>query len=301
MNAFFTSIKADLLDRRLRAVMLALCLGLVGALVYALTGGSSATPAPSAAAPAPSASGIAAVAAPTTAGNQAVAETTSGASQQREGKSRNPFAALPGSKTTATPAATGGSSASSAAQKAAKNSAQKTSQSSGGSPSTGSGGSSSKGGKSTPAPHKPKPVYRVAILFGIVPEGTPAQDAQLTPYTNFKLGKKLPSPKTPLLSFHEVTAGGKRAVFDVLGEVFLNGGASCLPSASQCHSIALAKGQSEEIEYLPAGGGHPIVYDLQVVSITSGKAAAARARVSLLHRLHVLSLLASPAPVVVNG
>jgi hypothetical protein len=296
VSEFFNSIKADLLDRRLRAVMLALCLGLVGALVYALSGGSTATPAPTAAAPVPSAPGIAAVPAPATAGNQAVAETTSGAAQQREGKSRNPFTALAGSKTTATPAA----SASSASQKAAKNSAQKTSQSSGASPSTGSSGSSSKGGKSKPAPHKPKPVYRVTILFGIVPEGTPAQDAQLTPYTNFKLGKKLPSPKTPLLSFHEVTAGGKRAVFDVLGEVFLNGSASCLPSASQCHSIALAKGQSEEIEYLPADGGHPIVYDLQVVSITTGKAAAARARVSLLHRLHVLSLLASPAPVVVN-
>ncbi|HEV2980538.1 MAG TPA: hypothetical protein VGX51_03825 [Solirubrobacteraceae bacterium] len=299
MNAFWTSLKADLIDRRLRAVLLALCLGLVGALVYALTGGSSETPAPAqVAASSPSTSGIPAVAAPVN-GNQAVAETTSGAAVQREGKARDPFTPLPGSKPIATAAAAGSSSSRSASQGAAKGAAQKTSQassgSSGGSSSTSSGGTSSKGGKSTPSPHKSKPVYRVAILFGVVPEGTPAQSAQLTPYTNLKLGKKLPSSRTPLVSFHEVTAGGKRAVFEVVGEVFVKGSGSCLPSASQCTSIALAQGQSEELEYLPAGGGHPVVYDLQVVSITSSKAAAARARISLLHRVHLLALLASSA------
>jgi hypothetical protein len=299
VNAFLTSLKADLWDRRLRAVLLAVCLGLLGALVYALTGGSSGPPGPAAvAASPPSPAGIAAVAAPTNS-NQAVAETTSGASAQREGKSRDPFTPLPGSKPTAT-AASASSSAGSASQRAAKGAAQKTSESSGGSSggssSAGSGGTSSKGGKSTPSPHKSKPAYRVAILFGVVPEGTPAQSAQLTPYTDLKLGKKLPSSGTPLLSFHEVTAGGKRAVFQLIGEVFLKGSVPCSPSASQCKSIALAQGQSEEVEYLPAGGGRPVVYDLQVVSITTGKAAAARARISLLHLVHARALLASPAP-----
>lgn len=303
MNAFLTSLKADLLDRRLRAVLLALCLGLVGALVYALTGGTSETPAPAAVAATPaSPSGIAAVAAPAK-GNQAVAETTSGASVQREGNARDPFAALPGSTTTATAAATtSASSSSSSSHGASTVAAQKSSESSGGSSggssSADSGGTSSKSGKSTPSAHKSKPAYHVAILFGIVPAGTPAQDAQLTPYTQLKLGKKLPSPGTALVSFGEVTAGGKRAVFELIGEALLKGSGSCLPSASQCKSIALAKGQSEEIEYLPAGGGNAVVYELQVVSIGKGKAAAARARTKVMDGVHFLSLVASPAAAV---
>lgn len=305
MSAFLNSIKADLLDRRLRAVMLAVCLGVVGTLVYALTGGSGGTPAPTGASVAPaSPTGIAAVAAPATTATQAVAETTSGVSQQREGKARDPFTALPGTKTVASAAASATSSSTGASKGAAQKTGQSSASSSGGSASTNSGRASPGKGKSSPSHHKSKPVYRAAILFGVVPEGTPAAAAQLTPYTNFKLGKKLPSPGTPLLSFRSVIKGGKQAVFELLGEVFVKGSATCLPSASQCHSIALAKGQSEEIEYLPLGGGHPVVYDLQLVSIASNKAAAARARISLLHRVQLLSLLAShasPPPLVVSG
>jgi hypothetical protein len=301
MNAFLASLKADLLDRRLRAVLLAVCLGLVGTLVYALTGGSGGTPAPAtAAAPPSSASAISPVAASPT-GNQAVAETTSGAPLQREGKSRDPFTPLPGSKASTTAAVAQPAAASASSSQAAKGAAQKASQPSSGSSGGSEGGSSSTAGKPKHAAHKPKTVYRVAILFGALPEGTPAADAQLTPFTNVKPRKKFPSHGAALLSFHEVTAGGKRVVFELLGEALLKGSATCLPSASQCRSIALAQGQSEELEYLPAAGGRPVVYELQVVSITSSKAAAARARISLLHRLHRLSLLTAPATAALNG
>jgi hypothetical protein len=287
VSSFLSSLKADLLDRRLRAVLLALCLGLVAALVYALSGGSSEPPAPATASvPPPGASGISAVAAPV-AGNQAIAETTSGGLVQRAGNSRDPFLPLPGSKAPASAAAPASSGAASSSQAAGKGVGQKGSESTSGS----SGGSSSgppSAGKV--APKKPKTVYHVAILFGIVPEGTPVQNAQLTPYTDLKLGRKLPSSTTPLLRFHEVAANGKRAVFEVTGEVLLKGAATCLPSPSQCQEISLAQGQSEEVEYLPAGGSHIVVYELQVVSITSSKAAASRARISLLHRLHVRTL-----------
>jgi hypothetical protein len=298
VNSFLSSLKADLFDKRLRVVLLVLGLGLVAALVYALTGGSSETPVPATASVAPAnPPAIAAVATPAAAPNQAVAETTSGASLQREGKSRDPFTALPGSKapaSAAAPATTTGAASSQAAGKGATKGSESTSGS--------SGGSSPSSGKAKPTP-KPKPVYHVAILFGVVPEGTPAVDAQLTPYANLRLGKKLPSPATPLLSFHEVTARGKRAVFEVTGEVLLKGTATCLPSTSQCQSISLAQGQTEEIEYLPANGGHVVVYELQVVSITSGKAAAARARISLLRHMRIrrLALAASHALVAANG
>jgi hypothetical protein len=299
MNAFLNSLKADLLDRRLRAVLLAIGAGLVAAVVYALTGGSGATPAPVAAvSPPPSGTAITAVAAPTN-GKQAVAETTDGTSLQHEGKARNPFTALPGAKSAAT-ASTAQSASSHSSSKgsagASNGAAQKRSEPSHGS----SGGTPAKRGKPAPSNHKAKTAYHVAILFGPLPAGTPAQNAHLTPYTNLKLGQKLGPAKTPLLSFHGVTAGGKRVVFELLGEAFLKGSASCLPSPTQCQSIGLAKGQSEQLEYVPAEGGHPVVYELQVVSITKNKAAAARARISLLRRVRALEARALTVPVVTS-
>jgi hypothetical protein len=284
MNAFVNSLKADLFDRRLRALVAALCVGLIAALVYALSGGSSGAPAT---APAPTASsgasGIAAVAAPANT-NEAVAETSGGGKLQRGGSARDPFTPLPGGQTKPAGAVAQAASSSSAAGKSAQSQSSSGSTSS---PAKQPSSGASTGTSSKPStPQKAKPVYRVAILFGVVPEGTPAQDAQLTPYTNLKAAQKLPSSHSPVLSLHEVILGGKLAVFELLGEALVKGSATCVPSPSQCQSIALAQGKSEEIEFLPAGSTHTTVYELQVVSITNGKAAAARARASLLHRLH---------------
>src|SRR5207253_3336369 len=119
MSAFFSSLRADLLDRRMRVVLIVLAVALIAAVAYAFTGGSGSSPAPASSLPATSgAVGIAAVAAPPNA-NQSVAETTSGATQQHGGATRNPFAPLPGSATThvATTSASAGSSGSSSAGK----------------------------------------------------------------------------------------------------------------------------------------------------------------------------------------
>jgi hypothetical protein len=78
------------------------------------------------------------------------------------------------------------------------------------------------------------------------------------------------------LVFTGVTAGGASAIFTVVREVFLHGPAVCHPSASQCQAIQLAPGQSEELEYTPVGG-QPLVYRLELVSITAVKASAAKA------------------------
>jgi len=124
------------------------------------------------------------------------------------------------------------------------------------------------------------------VLFGEIPAGTLPQRARLTPYENLKLGRKLPSSKKPLLAFNGVTSTGKRAAFKLVGEVLLRGATACLPSATQCQEIALAQGQRVEFEYLPPSGS-PVVYELQVVSITSSEASAAAVRRSLGRALHV--------------
>jgi hypothetical protein len=274
VNAFLSSLKADLLGSRLRAVLMLVTAALIGAVAYALSGGSGSATAPpsSSTLASPPGSGIAPVAV-TPSANQAVAETTSGAVKQRGGSARDPFNPLPGSITgqaTSSPASKGKAteSSSSTGSKAGKSN-----------PSAATESPAPAAKKPAPAA-KPQPVYHVAVLFGEIPTGTPPQSAQLTPYENLKLHQKLPSSKTPLLAFNGVTPSGKRAAFKLVGEVLLRGTTACRPSATQCQQIALTQGQSVEFEYQPASGT-PVSYELQVVSIASSKAAFAAIRRSL--------------------
>jgi hypothetical protein len=277
MNDFLSSVKADLLDRRMLPILALVGAALLAALAYAQLGGSGSTSPPaSTGSPAPAiapASGIAVSPAATSTG-QPVAETTSG-SAHRAGATRNPFAPLPGAK-----AAT---AASSAAAGSTTSSSSSSTSSSSTTTSPESGGGSSSGG-ATPTPEAKKPaakeksqtVYHVAVRFGTAPAGTPPLTAQLTPYDDLKRQQPLPDAKQPLIVFRGVIAGGKRATFTLVGEAILRGSAVCLPSASQCQAINLRPGQTEELEYIPLGGS-AITYQLQIVSITSSKASASAA------------------------
>jgi len=277
MSAFLNSVKADLLDRRIAPLVALGVVAVLFAIGYVAFGGgsSSSTPATGSTPALSAAAGGIAVSQPTT--SKAVAETTNGAAEQRQGAARNPFAPLPSvvrleaaerAKTAATTSAATSSSSSSLSSASS---------------STGSGSGSgvqptSEPAPSTPAkpsaPAKPQPVYDVAVLFGVIPPETPAESVQLTPYENIKLFTALPSAQLPLIAYRGVTAKGKSATFTLVGEVILHGGAVCLPSASQCQAIGLKAGQTEQLEYLTPGG-QAITYELRIVSISSKSASAA--------------------------
>lgn len=284
MTDFLGSLKADLLDRRILPILVLLGVALVGALAYAVLGGgsSASTPAPVAStvsrlSTGVSASSIAVTQAPTGT-DQPVAETTSGSSHRAAGVSRNPFAPLPGAKAAGASTASEASTGTSAGSESGSSSTTTTGAGSESSP-----GSQSAGGTSTPeskpSPSKPKKqtVYRVAVLFGAVPAGSPSPSPTLTPYEHLKRQQPLPSTAQPLVVFRGVTAGGKSASFTLVGEAILRGSAACLPNASQCQMIDLKAGQVEELEYVPPEGT-PVVYQLQVVSIDASKASASAAR-----------------------
>jgi hypothetical protein len=266
MTEFLTSIKADLLDRRLLPAVALVAVGLLAAIGYAVMGGgSSASPATGASAniaPVTPATGIA-VSGTTT--EKAVAETTNGVSEQRAGHARDPFAAIPGTATPATTAAPSGTAGSST---------------SGGASTTGGSSESSQTSKTEEPTSKPttkknkaKTVYHVAIEFGVFPAGSTPETVVLTPYENLKLQTALPSAKQPLIVFRGVTSSGKSATFSIVGEAILHGIGACLPSATECQALDLKPGQSEQLEYLPAGG-ETVVYELRVVSIAASKASA---------------------------
>lgn len=267
MTGFLSSLKADLLDRRLLPLVVVVVVGLAAAIGYVALGrgssessssGSLAT-APAAAAPGITVSELHP--------EKAVAETTGGVSQQQHAKyARNPFTPLPqpAEKKTATSAAAAASASGStgSSEPSPKESSSSSSESTSSSKST------------TPPPAPPKPVYHVAILFGLAPPETPEAEQQLTPYVNLKLLAPLPSPTQALIVFRGVTAGGKTATFTLVSEAILHGSAKCLPSESQCQAIEIAPGQSETLEY-PSATGQPLVYKLDLVSITVSKGSSA--------------------------
>ncbi|HEX3434691.1 MAG TPA: hypothetical protein VHT25_11595 [Solirubrobacteraceae bacterium] len=289
MNEFLGSLKADLLDRRLRPVLLLVGVALLAAVAYASFGGggsSSATPpASSASAAAPATPGVSVREAGADT-KQPVAETTNGTAQQRKGILRNPFAAVPGVKTAKAAAAPASSASATGTSKTSGASGESSGGSSGGESQAGSKSGASEAPsaneeKTSQTKKSSKPakqtVYHVTVMFGVAPAGTPPLSAQLTPYDNLKRQQPLPSTAQPLVVFRGVTAGGKSATFTLVGEAILRGQGACQPDASQCLAIDLKPGQYEELEYVPPEGT-PVVYQLQVVKIDSTKASAAAAR-----------------------
>jgi hypothetical protein len=265
MSDFLSSLKADLLDRRLLPLVVLVVAGLVAAVGYVALGGGGSSAAPTSAlatAPATASSGLAIS---QTSPEKAVAETTGGASTQRGGAVHNPFTPLPEPKPKA--ATTSKASATSTSSSSTKSSS----------------GESKPATPATPAkPSTPATIYHVAVLFGVLPAGATPQTVQLTPYENLKLLAPLPSVKQPLIVFRGVTAGGKTAIFTLVSEAILHGNATCRPNATQCEAIDLQAGQAEQLEYLSATG-QPVTYELRIVSIVSSKASSAAVKSILGH------------------
>ncbi len=275
MSSFLNSVKADLLDRRLLPLVAAVAVVLVAAIGYAVFGGgSSGSTQVASIAPGPVVPSTG-VAISQSTSNSAVAETTGGVADQHHGHARNPFTPLaqPKSAQVAASATTAPSTASAPST---------------GTASTGSGESSAPAkpapAKPAPAPAKPKTVYHVALLFGVIPAGATPQTVQLTPYENIKLMAPLPSSGHALAVYRGVTAGGKSATFTLVGEAILHGQGKCLPSASQCEALDLHPGQAEQLEYLAPGALTATTYELRVVSIASSKASAAAVKGMLAHQ-----------------
>jgi hypothetical protein len=262
MNGFLSSLKADLLDRRLLPLVVLVAAALVAALAYAVLGGGSSATTPTAVVSTGPVTAPSGLAASQKTPAQAVAETTGGVSTQHQGAARNPFTPLPEAKATAASSTATGAASSTTSAAPASSSAGGTTSTTPSTPST----------PVTPSkPSTPKTVYHVAVLFGVLPAAGSAQSVQLTPYEDLKLLTLLPSDKQPLIIFRGVTAGGKSATFTLVGETILHGDAACLPSAAHCEAIDLQAGQAEQLEYL-SPEGQTVVYELKVVSIAASTA-----------------------------
>ncbi len=282
MSDFLSTVKADLLDRRMLPLVALVALALVAAIAYVVLGGGSSTGTQVAAVPSVPVTGSSGVAISQASPEKAVAEMTGGISQQHKGTAHDPFSPLPEAKakaatsttTTTTASSSSGAASSTTGTGSSSSSSSSSSGTGSGSSSAGSGGSSPTTPTTPSTPAKPKTIYHVAVLFGALPAGVTPQTAQLTPFENLKLLAPLPSAAQPLLVFRGVTVGGKSATFTLVSEAILHGQAKCLPSTTQCEAIDLRSGQTEQLEYVSATD-QPVTYELRIVSIDSSKASSA--------------------------
>jgi len=297
MNAFLSSVKADLLDVRLRLALIVLATALLAAVAYALFGGgASSTPVASTPIPLPSAIAGIAIEAPATP-KDAVSETTNGSSSYAGAPWRNPFTPLPEPKAqTASASSKQATSASTASSSSGSGSSKSSSTSSGG----GSAPAASKPSPSTP----PKRVYihyHVTAEFGLIgvlPAGAPRP--KLKTYPNMALDEALPDKSNAQLLFAGVVLKtGDQVVFTLTGAAILHGSAVCVPSATQCQAIELKAGQSETLEVVEPSGA-PATYELRVISIgrSASTASAARAHAASPRASHAVHRLLREARLV---
>jgi hypothetical protein len=278
MNELLSSLRADLLSRRMLPLAAVAVLGFAVAVGYALAGsGGGAAPrtgAVSSAAPQPASLAVTA-AAPDP--NVAESETPGGLRYQTQSALRDPFTPLPSSgarqsSASAATSETAASSATSGGGGSSRSGSEAGKASSGG----GSGSATAKSGepaptpakpsKPTPSPSKPKPSYPydVSVLFGQLPAS--GQPVTLPPYQNLQPQRPLPSATEARIALERVSGDAKSAVFALLQPPILRGPALCLPSPSECQQLALEVGKAEELEYVEASG-QTLVYELKTVSI----------------------------------
>jgi len=278
MNAvgdFFSSLKEDLLGKRMLPFLVVLAVVLVAAVGYAVLGGGSSTaPTPvtaSVPAGASAAVGDVAVSQAPANPNQPISETTEGTSKQHHGIAHDPFTPLPEAKKASSASTPSSSSAS-------------TTPSAGSTPSAPSSGGTTPTTPKETTPVKPKVYvhYHVTAQLGVVPvvaEGAPAQAPQLKTYKDMALDEPLPGKVNPQLVFLGVVLRtGKEALFGLTGAAILHGSGSCQPSATQCQAIDLQVGQSETLEFVEADGS-TVTYELKLLSIDKTTSTASTARV----------------------
>jgi hypothetical protein len=240
------ALLADLVERRLWPVAVALVVALV-AVPVVLGRGGDAPIAPVAAVPADS---PAATAHPAV----SVAPTTS-KQRDRAGSTRNPFKQLH----VPTAAATIGAGTTTSSAGGASN---------GGDTTTTGGGTTSTGGGTGAKSATPLPGYVVSLRFGRTdtPLRTLSDIARLSP---------LPSAQDPFFVYLGVLQDRQTVVFLISSDVKATGDGTCRPSASTCETIEVKKGDTEFFDLV--SGDQTLQYQLEVSEVQpEGTASSAR-------------------------
>jgi hypothetical protein len=298
-----SSLRRDLVERKLWMVVAILVVALVAAPVFLLHGASASTTPTVAAPPAATAT---------------TAQTTTGATTPSAEPvkvvlariARNPFASGV-SKLSAKPASatssSGSSSSTSATASATPSSSSSTAPASMVSPSPASTGSSvssassagsTGSGSSTPA--SPAPTSTIASTSPLTQESQPAKVQSWTMYSvSVRFGKDLsvpvkndlarltplPNVMAPQVMFMGVMSDGSSAVFALHAGVAHTGPGLCRPDHAHCSAIVLKAGQTEDLSVPGANGSHRDLV-LRVVKIASSITHSRTVALDAYHRVN---------------
>src|SRR3954471_13362552 len=284
--SFFKNVWADLVERRLWPVAVALVVALVAVpVVLGRSGGSTAEEASVApAAPAPS-----------TPAGEVVSLTTAKPKGAPLGRAHNPFRHL-GGLTSVKSQTTVGVTPATAPSAAPAGAAPAPAPVSGGAtpapvPDAPKGSAPSDGDITSPkpapvphapsVPHTPAPTARIAagwrldMTYGRQGDTNARKDvARLSP---------LNALSSPIALFVGVKDDQNTAVFMVLGDVAVSGDGTCRPSPSDCQIIGLHPGDAALFD-VASRDGHSRRYELQVDKIAKKYATSARAGINARHR-----------------
>jgi hypothetical protein len=116
--------------------------------------------------------------------------------------------------------------------------------------------------------------YRVDVTYG--------RQGDLNPHGDLARLDPLSALKAPLVLFLGVKDDGKSAVFTVLADAAVSGDGVCRPSPKDCQVVGLKPGDAELFDV--ASGGRALRYELQVDKVARRTVSSAQASLTARHR-----------------
>ena len=134
------------------------------------------------------------------------------------------------------------------------------------------------GGGSTPAPvepvatatptatPKPAPANSIRVRFSRVAEGGESEAVKAETVERLEV---LPDEKTPVLVFRGLEQRGKVAIFELTGNVTVEGDGACEPTPEACQYLKLRAGETQFITVTDTGEATDAQYQLDLVKINA--------------------------------
>lgn len=176
------------------------------------------------------------------------------------------------------------------AKKPAKSASKKTESTSTKSDSKSSGSTGGgDGGASTPtapsvtptptATPTPPPANSIRVRFTRVQETGGSGETEEAPAATVQRLEVLPDEENPVLAYHGLKDGGKVAVFELSGNVTVEGDGTCEPTPENCQYLELRAGETAFVTVADTGEDTDAQYQLDLLKINGkGKAKASSAK-----------------------
>lgn len=215
----------------------------------------------------------------TAAGAEEEAEEGSSKRRRTLGATKDPFEPAP------LPKAKKKKKANKQATSSSKSTETSSSKDDGGSKTSGGGGGG--GGSSsapitpdvTPTPTAtptPPPANSIRVRFSKVDENGTSDEPEATTVQRLEV---LPDEEHPVLAYRGLESGAKVAVFELSGNVLVEGDGECLPTPQDCQSLKLRAGETAFVTVTDTGEETDAQYQLDLVKINGkGKAKASSSK-----------------------